>query len=1006
MTRPAQERTPRPVLLQVVLTLLVAAMMVYSFAAGTRLAGNYAPQQHAVIKIKLEAALAHLWFEELISGDRHEPLDAVWEHLSRAAGYAQAVLDGGEYEGGPYEPLQDPELRLHIEEALIKISSFREIAAQRWSARGASGIGTDIDQRFDAVFHDLLEQADLVDRALEAAIAKDLSRFRAVLVVLTGLSLLLSMIIGMVFRNFRVHRERSISALRRSEERLRLSTDVAGVAVWEYDPIADRLNGSANHNVLYGVDHPGPCPFKVFAEAMHPDDRGRVIDTIHESTAPGGTERNVIEFRIIRPDQSVRWLSVVGEVVERSAAGAAVKVCGCLMDVTESKRAEEALRASEQEARLMADLVMHSNQPVGIGFLDGRMGRANPAFAALTGYTVQELQQLDWAADLTPEKWLPVEYAALERLEQTGGPVRYEKEYIRKDGSVVPIELFAHLARNADGAPDYYYAFITDITERKKTEQALIESEHRYRGLFENMSSGFILFETVEDPPGRVVDLRILAANQQFAAVAGSEVPDLVGRCLTDIMPGIEHDEADWIGRYADIALTGEPRQFEQYSDLLDCFFSVTAYRAAPRQCAVNFVDITEQKREQKKLKLITEALDNSLNAFAILSADGRFTYVNQSYVALWGYDSAEEILATSPAAHCLDPEMPRKIADCLQANGRFKGEFTAKRKDGSTFEVLRAARLTRDAEGHVFYAESSLDISERKRAQQLVLESRDQLEARVEERTTELQQRKEEAEALNRAMINLMEDLKQTNLGLEAAERELRASNKELEAFSYSVSHDLRAPLRHIDGFVGLLLRREEKKLDAKSTDYLHTIAQASIRMGRLIDDLLGLSRTSRTEMHFGVVDMNRIVAESVEDQSALLDRRIEWCIADLPPVQADRSLLRHVWDNLIGNAVKYTGKREAARIEIGTTDEGAAEGEAVFYIRDNGAGFDPQYAEKLFGVFQRLHRDDEFEGTGIGLATVRRIVRRHGGRVWAEGQVDRGAAFFFTLKAANGVK
>jgi signal transduction histidine kinase len=229
----------------------------------------------------------------------------------------------------------------------------------------------------------------------------------------------------------------------------------------------------------------------------------------------------------------------------------------------------------------------------------------------------------------------------------------------------------------------------------------------------------------------------------------------------------------------------------------------------------------------------------------------------------------------------------------------------------------------------------------------------------------------------------------------------QLDAANKELEAFAYSVSHDLRAPLRHISGFSALLAERMGDGLDEKSLHYLDTISRSVAQMGVLIDDLLQFSRSGRSEMHIGPVDMDAVLREALEPlQQETSGRRIEWSIGALPRVVGDHALLRQVWANLLGNAVKYTRGRAPAHIEVGARDgdeDGAAED--VFWVRDNGVGFDMAYQHKLFGVFQRLHDSSEFEGTGIGLANVQRIVNRLGGRVWAEGEPGMGATFYFSL-------
>ena len=256
----------------------------------------------------------------------------------------------------------------------------------------------------------------------------------------------------------------------------------------------------------------------------------------------------------------------------------------------------------------------------------------------------------------------------------------------------------------------------------------------------------------------------------------------------------------------------------------------------------------------------------------------------------------------------------------------------------------------------------------------------------------------RDEVGALGRGVHHAAQLLAHRDMLLRVHMDELTTANKELEAFSYSVSHDLRAPLRHIAGFAALLEKGAAEKLGAQHLRYVRLITDSAARMGRLVDDLLAFSRMGRTEMVRTPVDLDSLVGEIIGEEARDQNGRdIVWKRQPLPTVLGDPAMLRVALSNLIANAVKYTASRSHAEIEVGTLEH--SNGEHVVFVRDNGVGFDMQYADKLFGVFQRLHSGDEFEGTGIGLANVRRVIQRHGGRTWAEGRVEAGATFYVSL-------
>jgi signal transduction histidine kinase len=370
---------------------------------------------------------------------------------------------------------------------------------------------------------------------------------------------------------------------------------------------------------------------------------------------------------------------------------------------------------------------------------------------------------------------------------------------------------------------------------------------------------------------------------------------------------------------------------------------------------------------------LTTMALHTAV-AFVVIPAAGLCARPGQGWMAILNRDGAGGVLMRwmLPAIAAL-----MLVLGWLRMAGETQGFFTPQ-QGTALFVTVRVVVI-----GAVIFWVARV-------ADRLEL-ARDAAEAELQRLNAELEQKVAERTA----------EIRKLNAELEGrvAERtsQLNAANKELEAFSYSVSHDLRAPLRHVSGYVDLLRKHAGPQLDAKGLRYMDTIADSARQMGVLIDDLLAFSRMGRQELRRGPVDMGQLVTEVRASLAAETQgRQIEWRVVALPVVHGDRAMLRQVWTNLLGNAAKYTRPREQATIEVGVRNANA---DTVFFVRDNGVGFDMRYVEKLFGVFQRLHGAEEFEGTGIGLANVRRIVSRHGGRTWAEGKVDGGATVYFSL-------
>jgi PAS domain S-box-containing protein len=377
---------------------------------------------------------------------------------------------------------------------------------------------------------------------------------------------------------------------------------------------------------------------------------------------------------------------------------------------------------------------------------------------------------------------------------------------------------------------------------------------------------------------------------------------------------------------------------------------------------------VARRRRTEEALRKTNEALEGIIRsspaAIITLDCDGYVKVWNPAAEHIFGWTADEAVGQLNPIVPAdkipafLD--MHRKVLAGLTLVGM---EAWRLRKDGTPVYVSLSTALTHDAAGTVDGVVGIiLDVTEKKRAEEQIRELNASLELRVIERTRELQ------EAIG-----------------------------DLEAFSYSVAHDLRAPLRAIEGFSAALLDDHAASLDEEGLDFLQTICRNTQRMNQLIDDLLEFSRLGRKEMSFVPVQMNGLVAEVIEDLMPLhVGRSFDFAIADLPVLAVDRSMFRQVLTNLISNAMKFTGRVALPRIEIGTE---RTDTEVVCWVRDNGAGFDMQFKEKLFGVFQRLHSETSFKGTGVGLAIVARVVSRHGGRVWAEGEVDQGACFWLAL-------
>ncbi|BCB28669.1 hypothetical protein SKTS_35550 [Sulfurimicrobium lacus] len=648
-------------------------------------------------------------------------------------------------------------------------------------------------------------------------------------------------------------------------------------------------------------------------------------------------------------------------------------------DVTERKLAETALLKSLQE---IEDL--YHNAPCGYHSLDknGVFLQINDTELGWLGYAREEIVGRTRFSDLLSPESVRIFDENYRAFMQRGWVKDLEYQLIRKDGSLLPVLLSATTIRDEDGNYLMSRSTMFDITVRKRAELALQAGERHTRQLLDNLTAGVV----VHAPDGSISYTNLAA--QTFFRLSGEAlnartVPDLTWRLLREDGSAMDPDE--WPTRkvlasrqplenyVVGVALNA---QEETRWALVNAFPDFDA-DGAVTQVVVSFLDITERILAKAQLHSAKAELEHILNVnpavtYQIKLGSNSTLFRSKGVVDMLGYavEDWQDPGFWLSHVHPDDREKALMAQNQLLENGTLQHEYRFRHQDGRWVWILDRVNLVRDQNGMALEQVGAwLDITPRKQAEI----RRQAAEERLRQLNEELERR--------------------------VAERtgQLEAANKELESFSYSVSHDLRAPLRSIDGFSEILEKRYVERLDDSGRDYLGRVRRASRRMGELIDDLLLLARMTRAELRKEPVDLSRMVwSMAREMQEAEPQRRVEWVIQDGIMVQADSRLIKVVLENLLGNAWKFTARQIEPRIEFGMIER---EAEKVIFVRDNGAGFDMQYAGKLFGAFQRLHAVDEFEGTGIGLATVQRIIHRHGGRVWAEGQSGAGAVFYFTL-------
>ncbi len=699
-------------------------------------------------------------------------------------------------------------------------------------------------------------------------------------------------------------------------------------------------------------------------ELIHPEDRDATLAEVAKQIAGGVTFGFVNRYRC--KNGSYRWFDwVATPAVNRAMLFAAAR------DITDRKEAEEALRESEGKYRSvienMQDAFFHVDR-------EGRFVLVSPSAVSLFGFSSVEEMIGTSAVDLYLK---PEEISRLLKdLKVSGHVYDREVEARRRDGSGIRVSMNIQYVRDEKGSVIGTEGVVRDITERMRVEEGLREKDAWLRLAVNVAGVGLWDWDLTTST---------VHYSREWKAQLGyaeDEVSDRFEEWQSRMHP----DDLEMALQRLQSSLADPTRRFRLEFRLRHRDGSYRWIRAEadtlrdetgrPVRMPGCHIDITERKRVEEGLRERTARLERffetPLIGLCISSPTKGWLEVNNRLCSMLGY-TREELLRLTWADLTHPEDLGKDVEHfgCV-LRGESEGYVLEKRfirRDGSLVPTNMSVGCVRKTDGSADYFIAFLeDISDRKRAEAEVLQLNEELERRVEERTAALE-----------------------------------VANRELESFSYSVSHDLRAPLRAIEGFSAMLVKDSSERLNTEELRRLDVVRTNARKMSELIDALLTFARAGRHEIQRDRMDMNAMARLAFDEVAGDPDARarIGFRLGDLPKATGDRRPIRQVWVNLLSNAVKFTAGQERPGIEV----RGAVEGEfAVYQVRDNGVCFDRKYSDKLFGVFQRLHSPSEYEGTGIGLALVKRIVEKHGGRVWAEGDVGQGATFFFSLPAWSG--
>jgi len=653
-----------------------------------------------------------------------------------------------------------------------------------------------------------------------------------------------------------------------------------------------------------------------------------------------------------------------------NGSGEVAGLMGAIVDITARKQAEASLLESERRFRRTFELAGSGVAHIG---MDRRFLRVNRRLCEILGYPQDELLRLTGRQISHPDDLDVIN--AQRPLLYAGeiDSVRVEKRYLRKDGSIVWVSFTMVVERDAAGKPQYEIAFFDDITARKQAEAALRESEERFRSVVDSANDGILVYDK---------QLNVVAGNLAAERILRLPLADIIGAAgFTSLLPCVHADGSPVLPDERPTRLTvksGKPLTGQivgiyRPDGSMNWVSVNTGFLRRPGETdwygVVSTIgDITKQRNAELALSaseaLYRQTFELATTGIAHVDLTGRFMQVNRSLCEILGY-SEKELIGRSvkeishPEDRNLTDSQRMRVRSGEKPSVRFEKRYI--RKNGAIVWVSLSVALACDASGAPQYEIALFDdITERKKAE----------------------------------------------AALREAHEELQRSNAELEQFAYVASHDLQEPLRMVSSYTQLLMRRYGDKLDGDAKEFTAFIVDGATRMKQLIEDLLAYSRVGTRDKNFKPADAGSSLKRALINlRAAIQDSGATVTQDKLPTIQCDEVQVAQLFQNLIGNALKFRATDKAPAVHVGVADRAQ---EWEFMVRDNGIGIEPQYFERIFMVFQRLHNKGEYPGTGIGLAIVKKVVERHGGRIWVQSQPGAGTTFHFTMpkerEAANG--